>query len=143
LIRNCTLSHIHADLQDSHSLKGSGKLTFTNHIKKESTLLDVPLDMIKNLGLDPHLLTPIQGEVELELQGDKIYLVNLKDAFSEAKRSEFYLPPGRDLSYIDFDGKMRIDLKMRQDVALKLTEPFILTIRGTLDNPRYGLNLLP
>ena len=36
---------------------------------------------------------------------------------------------------------MHIDLRMQQDVALKLTEPFVLTIRGTLDNPRYGLEL--
>ena len=97
--------------------------------------------MIKNLGLDPGLLTPVQGEVEFDLKGDKLYLVGLKNTFSQAKRSEFYLAPERKLSYIDLEGKMHIDLRMQQDVALKLTEPFVLTIRGTLDNPRYGLEL--
>jgi hypothetical protein len=28
---------------------------------------------------------------------------------------------------------------MHQDVMLKITEPFILTIRGRLEKPRYGL----
>ncbi len=143
LIRNFTLSSIHADLEKFESLEGRGKLTFTNHCKKESTLLDTPIEMIKNFGLDPGLLTPVQGEIDIDLKGDKMYLVSLKDVFSEAKRSEFYLAPGRDLSFIDLDGKMHIDLKMRQDVTLKITEPFTLTIRGTLENPRYGLDLLP
>lgn len=143
LIRNFTLSNIHADLPQWESLNGKGKLTFTNQCKKESTLLDTPLEMIKNFGLDPGLLTPVQGEIDIDLQGNKMYLVAMKDVYSEAKRSEFYLAPTRELSYIDLDGVIRIDLKMRQDVMLKITEPFILTIRGTLDNPRYGLNLLP
>ena len=143
LIRNFTLSGIHVDLEKPGSLEGHGKLTFTNYAKKEATLLDTPIEMIKNFGLDPGILTPTQGEIDLDLKGDKLYLVGLRDAFSEAKRSEFYLAPHRELSYIDLDGKMHIDLKMRQDVMLKITEPFILTIRGTLENPRYGLNLLP
>jgi|GEM_PF-6712036 len=143
LIRNFTLSGIHVDLEKAGSLEGHGKLTFTNYSKKEATLLDTPIEMIKNFGLDPGILTPTQGEIDLDLKGDKMYLVGLRDAFSEAKRSEFYLAPNRELSYIDLDGKMHIDLKMRQDVTLKITEPFILTIRGTLENPRYGLNLLP
>lgn len=143
LIRNFTLSNIHANLEKQGSLQGTGKLTFTNQNKKESTLFDTPLEMIKNFGLDPGLLTPIQGEIDLDIQGSKMFLIGLKEAFSEAKRSEFYLAPGRDLSYIDLDGKMHIDLKMRQDVTLKITEPFVLTIRGTLEKPRYGLDLLP
>ena len=141
LIRNFTLSKIHANLSQKQSLEGYGQLTFTNQIKKESSLFDAPLEMIKNLGLDPGLLTPVQGEVEFDLKGDKLYLVGLKNTFSQAKRSEFYLAPERKLSYIDLEGKMHIDLRMQQDVALKLTEPFVLTIRGTLDNPRYGLEL--
>jgi hypothetical protein len=81
----------------------------------------------------------VQGELEVDLHGDRLYLTALKDAFSEGKRSEFYLAPGRSSSYIGLDGKMHIDLKMRQDVTLKVTEACVLTIRGTLDNPRYGL----
>ena len=139
LIRNFTLSGIQGILGKKESLQGRARLTFTNAVKKESSLLDTPLEIIKNFGLDSGLLTPIQGELEFDLHGDRLYLTTLKDTFSEGKRSEFYLAPGRSPSYIDLDGKMHIDLKMRQEVMLKVTEAFVLTIRGTLDNPRYGL----
>ena len=139
LIRNFTLSGIQGTLGKKESLQGRARLTFTNAVKKESSILDTPLEIIKNFGLDAGLLTPVQGELELDLHGDRLYLTTLKDTFSEGKRSEFYLAPGRNPSYIALDGKMHIDLKMRQDVTLKITEPLVLTIRGTLDNPRYGL----
>lgn len=138
-IRNFTVSGIRGLLGNADALQGHGRLTFTNGFKKEASLLDAPLEIIKNFGLDPGLLTPVQGELEVDLHGDRLYLTTLKDAFSEGKRSEFYLAPGRTPSYIGLDGKMHIDLKMRQDVTLKVTEACVLTIRGTLDNPRYGL----
>jgi hypothetical protein len=138
-IKNFILSEIRGTLGDKASLKGSGKLTFVNQFKKESSFLDVPLEMIKKIGLDPHLLTPVHGELEIELHGDKFYLMSLKNSFSEGDRAEFYLAPTKELSYIDLNGKIHIDLKMHQDVMLKITEPFTLTIRGTLEKPRYGL----
>jgi hypothetical protein len=139
MIKNFTLTDIRCRLGDKSSLEGSGHLLFVNQCKKESSLLDVPLEMIRKIGLDPGIMTPVQGELQLELRGDKFYLVSLDNSFSEGGRSEFYLPVGRDLSYIDLGGKVHIDLRMRQDVVLKITEPFTLTIRGTLDKPRYGL----
>ncbi len=138
-IKNLTLTDIRGRLGDKSSLEGSGYLMFVNQFKKESSIFDVPLEMIKKIGLDLGLLTPVQGELRMELRGDKFYLISLDNAFSEGDRSEFYLSPEKDLSYIDLDGKMHIDLRMRQDVVLKITEPFTLTIRGTLDKPRYGL----
>jgi len=138
-IKNFSLNAIRCELGDKSTLEGSGKLTFANQFKKESSLFDVPFEMIKKIGLDPNLLTPVQGELEIELRGDKFYLMSLRNSFSEGQRAEFYLAPGRELSYIDLDGKIHIDLKMHQDVLLKITEPFTLTIRGTLEKPRYGL----
>lgn len=139
IIEHLTLNAIHARLSDISSLQGTGSLQFVNQFKKEVSILDIPLEMIKKIGLDLGLLTPVQGEVQMELRGDKFYLVSLDNAFSEGERAEFYLSPERDLSYIDLSGKVHIDLRMRQDVVLKITEPFTLTIRGTLDKPRYGL----
>lgn len=138
-IKSFVLKDVRGKLGDKSTLEGSGKLAFTNQFKKEFSILDIPLEMIKNVGLDPGILTPINGELDLELRGDKFYLMGLTNAYSEGNRSEFYLAPTDDLSYIDLDGKMRIDLKLRQEVVLKLIEPFTLTIRGTLDKPRYGL----
>jgi hypothetical protein len=138
-IENFILSEIRGELGKKSSLEGSGHLTFANQYKKESSLLDIPFEMIKKIGLDPGLLTPVQGKLEMELCGDKFYLLSLQNSFSEGSRAEFYLAPGKELSYIDLDGKIHIDLKMHQDVMLKITEPFTLTIRGTLEKPRYGL----
>jgi hypothetical protein len=138
-IKNFTLTDITARLGDKSSLEGSGHLTFTNQSKKQASLLDIPLEMIKKIGLDPGLLTPVHGELQMELRGDKFYLVALENSFSDGERAEFYLSPEHDLSFIDLEGKVNINLKMRQDVMLKITEPFTLTIRGTLEKPRYGL----
>ncbi len=138
-IKNFVMKDIHGKLGDKATLEGSAHLSFANQFKKESSILDTPIEMIKNIGLDPGILTPVQGELEMELRGDKFYLVNLQNSFSEGNRAEFYLSPNKDLSYIDLDGKMHINLNMRQDVVLKITEAFTLTIRGTLDKPRYGL----
>ena len=139
MITNFTLSDIRGQLGKIDSLQGSGHLTFVNQFKKETSILDAPLEMLKKLGLDLGILTPVQGEIQMELHGDKLYLISLDNSFSEGDRSEFYLAPQKNLSFIGLDGKMVIDLKMRQDVVLKITEPFTLTIRGSLDKPRYGI----
>lgn len=138
-IQQFTLTDVRAKLGEMNSLEGSGHLRFVNQFKKENSIFDTPMELIKKIGLDPGLLTPIQGELEMELRGDKFYLLSLQNAFSEGNRSEFYLAAQKNLSYIDLNGKMHIDLKMHQDVVLKITEPLTLTIRGTLEKPRYGL----
>ncbi len=139
MIQSFTLSDVQCDLGEIPTLEGFGKLAFVNQFKKESSIFDVPLEMIKKIGLDPGILTPVQGELEVELHGNKLYLMSLQNSFSEGGRAEFYLAPGKQLSYIDFDGKIHIDLKMHQDVMLKITEPFTLTLRGSLEKPRYSL----
>jgi len=139
MIKNFTLSEIQCELGNMTTLEGSGKLSFVNQFKKESSVFDIPLEMIRKIGLDPGIMTPVQGEIELELRGNKFYLMSLHNSFSDGGRSEFYLAPSKELSYIDLDGKIHIDLKMHQDVMLKITEPFTLTLRGSLEKPRYGL----
>ncbi|MGE3533209.1 MAG: hypothetical protein AB7H48_00055 [Parachlamydiales bacterium] len=139
VIRNLSLSEIRGDLNDPRGWMGDGHLNFTNAFKKESTLFETPIEMIKNFGLDPGLLTPIQGEIDIELRGDKFYLVNMKNSFSDGKRAQFFLSPADQTAFIDLSGNIHIDIKMRQDVVLKLTEALTLTVRGTLDKPRYGL----
>lgn len=139
MIKDFTLTDIRGQLGKIDSLQGSAHLTFVNQFKKEASVFDAPVEMLKKLGLDLGILTPVQGEIQMELHGDKFYLISLDNAFSEGDRSEFYLAPQKNLSFIGLDGKMSIDLKMRQDVVLKITEPLTLTIRGTLDKPRYGL----
>jgi hypothetical protein len=139
VIKNLSILDVKGNANDPLSWEGRGDLNFINAFKKETSLLDLPLEIIKNFGLDPGLLTPVQGEVDFELRGDKFYLLNMKNAYSEGKRSQFFLALDKEISFIGLDGKLQIDLAMRQDVVLKLTEAFTLKIRGTLDKPRYGL----
>ncbi len=139
VIRNLSLNEIRGDLNDPRGWIGEGHLNFTNAFKKESTLFETPIEMIKNFGIDLGLLTPIQGEIDIELRGDKFYLVNMKNSFSDRKRAQFFLSPADQTAFIDLNGNIHIDIKMRQDVVLKLTEALTLTVRGTLDKPRYGL----
>lgn len=138
LIRNLSFFNISGIVGKASTFKGNGHFNFTNAFKKESNLLDIPLEMIKNLGLDLGLLTPIHGEIEVQLIGDKFYVTEMKNMYSEGKRSEFYLASDQESSYMDLKGNLHLDFKMKQDVLLKITEPFILTVRGTLEKPRYG-----
>ncbi len=137
-ITQCLLEGIRGKLADPMTWEGQGMMHFTNTVKKESSFWDAPLDLVRKLGLDPGLLTPICGDIDLKLAGDKLYLDHLKNAYSEGERAQFFLSVDHP-SYIDLDGNIRVDIRMRQDVVLKFTEKLLLTIRGTLEKPKYGL----
>lgn len=138
VIRRLSLSDLRGQLGMPMSFRAKGHLNFTNAFKKESSLFDQPFQFIKNLGLDPDLLIPVYGEIDLELKGAKFCITQLKNAYSEARRSEFYLSEER-TSFIDLQGNVYVDIKMKQNVALKLVEPFILKVRGTIEKPRLSL----
>jgi hypothetical protein len=138
-IKNLTFADIRGIFGDLSSFSGKGQLSFTNAVKKESSnIFEISLDLIKDLGLDLSLLSPVSGEMNIHLAGDKFYIEELRNTYSEGQRSEFYLASGEP-SYIDVKGNVHLDLKMKQDVVLKIGESFILNIRGTLDKLRYGL----
>ncbi|HSX12739.1 MAG TPA: hypothetical protein VLF61_04535, partial [Rhabdochlamydiaceae bacterium] len=139
LIKQGIVTNFSGSLHDLLSFQGQGSFHFTSRLKKEFSLFEVPMEMIKNLGLDPGLLTPVSGEVDFEFQQGKCVITKLKNVRSEGGRSEFYLPAAPMTSYLDLNGNVFVDLKMRQNVVLNLTEPFTLSIRGTFKEPRYSL----
>ncbi|HSX04753.1 MAG TPA: hypothetical protein VLG76_08510 [Rhabdochlamydiaceae bacterium] len=139
LIKQGTMTHFSGNLNDLSSFVGQGSFHFTSRSKKDFSLFEVPIEMIKNLGIDPGLLTPIAGEVDFEFQQGKCVITKLKNVRSEGGRSEFYLPAAPMTSYLDLNGNVYVDLKMKQNVVLNLTEPFTLSIRGTFKEPRYSL----
>lgn len=141
MIKQCLLRKVQGMLHDKSSWSGEGSLSFMNQSKKESSLFDFPLEMIKKLGLDLGVVTPVEGEFTLQLAGEKLYFLSLDRSFSEARRSEFYLAPSEEPSYVDLSGNLHIDLRMHQNALFKVVEPFTLTVRGTLEKPRYGLSL--
>ncbi len=138
LVKNFSLSDMKGELGRPSTIRAKGHLNFTNAFRRESSLFDRPIEFIKNLGLDPDLLVPVYGEIDVELKAGKFYLTELKNAYSDGKRSQFFLSEEK-ASFIDLNGNIYVDVKMRQNVALKLIEPFTLKVRGTLDKPKYGL----
>lgn len=137
VIKNFTLCELQGSVNEPATLRARGHLNFTNAFKKENSLLDLPLELIKDFGLDPNLVTPVYGEIDVELKAGRLYLRELRNAYSDARRSEFYLSEERP-SYIDLQGNIHIDIKMKQNVTLKLIEPFTLKVRGTVAKPRLG-----
>ncbi|MDN3509360.1 MAG: hypothetical protein P0S93_05030 [Candidatus Neptunochlamydia sp.] len=137
-IRNLHCCNIRGTLGDMKSFTGKGELNFINTFKRDYHILDIPFDILGRLGLDMGLLVPVRGDLEFVLIDGRVYLTNLKGSYSEGKRSQFFLSPVEH-SYLDFEGNLNINIKMKQYVLLKVTEPFTLYIGGTFENPKYGL----
>ncbi|MCB1116892.1 MAG: hypothetical protein KDK71_10535, partial [Chlamydiia bacterium] len=138
VIRSLYCHSIRGNLGDAKSFTGKGDLSFINTFKRDYHILDIPLEILGRLGLDMGLLVPVRGELDFVMSGGRIYLTELKGSYSEGKRSQFFLSP-IDRSYLDFDGNLNINIKMKQYVLLKVTEPFTLSIGGTFAHPKYGL----
>lgn len=138
LLKNLSVYDFEGILGDSKSFTGSGALHFLNSSKKEFSLLDIPFEMIKDLGLDTGILTPISGEADFSIRKGRCVFSELKNSYSEGRRSEFYLSDDTP-AYIDFEGNWHVDLKMKQHVLLKWSESLLVSIRGKLDKPKYSL----
>lgn len=138
-IKNMVFQDVVGNLSDVKTFTGKGHMEFVNTFKQGGhNLLDIPIEIISRLGLDMVLLVPIQGEIDYVLRDGKVVFTKLKNSFSESKRSYFYLW-NKSESYVDFSGNMHIDIRMKQYVLLKFTELFVLSINGTLDQPRVSL----
>jgi hypothetical protein len=138
LVRHANFDEIKGNLIRTEEIKGKGHLKFINTFKRENHLIDIPLEIIARLGLDIGLLIPVRGEVDLEIKDKKVWLKELKNTFSEGRRSHFYFPNQKPC-YIDFDGNIFIDVKMKQYVLFKLTQPFTLSMRGNFKKPSFSL----
>ena len=136
-IRYFVMTDVLGQLGDLNSFRGLGKFNFTQRVKKEPSLFDIPLAMLKDLGLDLDMFSPVMGEVQLQLKDSKLFFTDLQNAFSEGKRSEFYL--ASEPSYIDLNGGLSLNLRMQQNVVLKFAEPFMIAVRGTWEKPKYSL----
>lgn len=137
-IRNLHCYNIRGNLGDANSFTGKGDLNFINTFKRDYHILDIPFEILGRLGLDMGLLVPVRGDLDFVMVDGRVYLTSLKGSYSEGKRSQFFLSP-IEHSYLDFEGNMNINIKMKQYVLLKVTEPFTLYIGGTFENPKYGL----
>ncbi|MCH9612974.1 MAG: hypothetical protein S4CHLAM102_14740 [Chlamydiia bacterium] len=138
VIRHLEFHDIHGYFDNPNTLVGRGSLHFENSFKRDLTYLDIPKEIISSLGLDLKLLVPVVGELDYELKDGKVYFRKLRNSYSDGKRSSFYLST-RVPSYVDLDGNIDMNVKMKQNVLLKLTQFFVLSVEGTLDDPSFSL----
>ena len=139
VVRVLTMRDLKGLLADGKTWKAKGELHFINSYKREETIFDLPANVLSRIvGLDLELLIPVCGDLDFVLKDGFYHLTELRNAFSEADRSEFFLEPGQQ-STMDLDWNLKIVIKMKQFVLFKLTEAFLISIDGQLDDPQFHL----
>ncbi len=138
VIKNISFYQLKGFIQDINSFEATGALNFVKPVKKEFSFWDIPLNLMKDFGLDTGLLTPVIGEAEFILSQGRCYFTLLKNMYSEGERSQFVLAGPSSDAYLSLDGTWHVDLKMKQNVVWRVTEDLVLSIRGTLEKPKYS-----
>jgi hypothetical protein len=138
VIKNMSLYDLKGNVKDWKNMTATGLVHFTSLTKKEFSLWDVPKNFIRDLGLDTSLLSPASGEADLTICQGRCYFTNLKNVCSEGGRSQFDLADPSADAYLSLDGNWHVDLQLRQNVVWKLAEDFILSIRGSIEKPKYS-----
>ena len=137
LIRSLEVNELKGDLKDLETITGKGEFNFVNSFKRGHSLFELPADFLgRILGLDLELLIPVRGDVFFEIKDKKCMITKIDDVYSENKRSQFFLV---DTPYVDFDGNININIKMKQYVLFKITEKFILSLKGNVDKPDFSM----
>ncbi|MGK5594481.1 MAG: hypothetical protein ACSNEK_03880 [Parachlamydiaceae bacterium] len=142
IITELIINDLKGTLGDETSFIGKGLLNFSNPVKKhlQNTIFAFPAEILTRIGLDLSVLTPVVGTIYYDIHDGKVYLTKFKDVYSHSRLSRFYLPNSRTPSYMDFEGNLNIQVKMKQHTLLfKLAELFTVTIQGNLQNPTYTL----
>ncbi len=141
VVREFTMNHLRGYLDDSNSYTASGELRFLNSFKRSRSLLDLPAALLGRLfGFDLELLIPVQGTVEYQLKNGYFYLTDLKNSFSDGNRSQFFLPQSETYTpRMDLDLNLDILVQMKHYVLFTITEHFLISVDGTLRDPRFHL----
>ncbi|MCP5469493.1 MAG: hypothetical protein H7A36_03190 [Chlamydiales bacterium] len=140
-IPQLVLQNFSGVLGDRTSFTGQGSLHFTNYAKRTlfSNLMQLPIEITARLGLDLTTLIPVRGQVLYTIVGEKVFLDELRDVYSDGKRARFYLAE-ESPAYIDMNGNLDLKIKMKQyTLLMKLAEFFTLSVKGTISSPLYVL----
>ncbi len=131
MIKELVIPTLFVQTKKGLELKGKGELYFINQEMRTKNIFDLPRDFLAVLGLDPSLLVPVSGQVEFSFERDKIFLDRLRRTYSDQARSSFFLDPNA-VSYIALDGSLSIRMRMKQSALLRLAEPFVIAIDGSI-----------
>jgi hypothetical protein len=142
VVRSIEIKDIQGLLGDRNSFTGTGELIFANPPKRnlQNSILAIPAELLTRIGLDLAVLTPIRGTVLFDIRDGKAILNRFKDVYSKNRLSKFYLADNGFKSYVDFDGNLNLQVRMKQyNIIFKLAELFTFTVKGTLRKPSYAL----
>lgn len=139
VIRELKIANFKGILDDAKTYTAKGSLHFINSYKRQETVFDLPANVLSRIvGLDFDLLIPVTGDLTFEMKDGYFNLLELKNAYSEGRRSEFFLEMDP-VPRMSLDGNLQIYIKMKQFVLLKITESFLISIDGALSDPQYRL----
>ncbi|MBA3956873.1 MAG: hypothetical protein H0X51_00555 [Parachlamydiaceae bacterium] len=137
------LENLTGSLQDPGTFTGEGKLHWTNTQKRKTdkSFWKVPSEIASSTGLDFVALNPVVGTVHFAIADRRVYLNKFKEMYSAGKLSKFFIPKeATEPSYVDFDGNVSIQVRMRQyNLLFKLAELFVVHVTGTWQNPVYNI----
>lgn len=143
VVRNLNIKNLVGVVGYRDTFTGTGQLTFANPPKKnlQHTILAIPAELLTRIGLDLDVLTPVRGTVLFDIGNGRADLKRFKDVYSKGKMSKFNLCNGGRNCYVDFDGNLNLNIRMKQyNLIFKLAELFTVNVRGTLQKPTYTLN---
>lgn len=146
VIRHLEIDNLQGILGDKNSFTGYGHLAFVNPPKKnlQHTIFAIPAELLTRIGLDMAALTPVRGSIYFELKNGRASITRFKDIYSKGKLSKFNLANNGYESYVDFDGNLNLQVRMKQyNLIFKLAELFTVTVQGTLRKPTYALQKQP
>lgn len=141
VVNVCELRELKGYLSEPESFLASGVLEFKNIPKKYlfTPLLLIPGEIISRIGLDPQLLSPATGTIVFEFREGYIHIVELRDVYSEKRRSRFLLVD-ENPSYLNYQGDLNLRVKVKQhSLILKPLELTTITIKGHLAQPKYTI----
>jgi len=140
LVRQLTLTDFKGLVEDGRTYTAQGELNFVNSFKREPSVFDLPSNVFgRIIGLDLELLIPVIGELSFKLEDGFFQLMELRKAYSENNRSEFFLVHSDSSPRMDLDGNLQILVKMKHFVLFRLTDAFLISIEGKLDDPQFRL----
>lgn len=146
VIRRLDIDGFQGILGDRQSYVGKGRLFFVNPPKKnlQHTIFAIPSELLTRLGLDLAVLNPVRGMINYEIRDGRIVFTRFKDMYSKGRLSKFYLSNNGTPSYLDFDGNLNVQVRMKQyNLFFKIAELFTVTVQGTIKKPTYSLHKQP
>jgi hypothetical protein len=142
IFKRIEFQNLRGDLSDKQSWQAEGNLHFLNPSRKKPfpVIFAIPAEIILRLGLDPHVLNPVTGSIYFNLQEQKFYFTRFKDVYSEGRGSKFYLAQSSEPSWMDFNGNLSVNIRMRHyNLIFKITDLFTVSIQGNIKKPHYSL----